>query len=232
MQDAHEDSPRSRDPPAELEAAPAIRHGAPPALPAEIPRWRSRSVESRGRRTPPRPPGSAPRWWAASWPGTRPGFLAAGRRTTPVAVLRAPLARDLVELARASGARAIQASFAGPAELALVEKAGLVAWRVVEVPTGSGLLPLIQPEPTATRPALLQSAAAGTGLTFPWELLGASAPPHTLISGGVRPENVCALLTHEPAGINVCSGVELSVGIKSPERMALLFDLIRSSRAR
>ncbi len=155
-------------------------------------------------------------------------FLAAGRKVRHVLVFRAA-ARDVItESARIAGTKHVQLAAFLEIDASTLEKAGLSVCRVHEVPTGANMLPPLLPEPTEKSPAILMAAAAGTGLTFPWEILAAEAPHATLIGGGVRPENVCALLTHHPYGLDITSGIEIEPGIKDPDRMALLFETLRS----
>lgn len=68
----------------------------------------------------------------------------------------------------------------------------------------------------------------GTGQTFDWELARAFRSETRLpciLSGGLNPDNVeRAVQTVQPWGVDVCSGVEASPGLKDPARMA---DFIR-----
>lgn len=72
----------------------------------------------------------------------------------------------------------------------------------------------------------------GTGETFDWSLArsfqDAVAPRPCLLSGGLNPDNVeQALETVQPWGIDVCSGVEASPGIKNHAQLARLLQLCR-----
>ncbi|ASV75375.1 Phosphoribosylanthranilate isomerase [Thermogutta terrifontis] len=68
-------------------------------------------------------------------------------------------------------------------------------------------------------------AYGGTGSTFDWKLAKeyaklVSNPPPLILSGGLTPENVEeAILTVNPAAVDVASGVEESPGKKSAEKV-------------
>lgn len=73
---------------------------------------------------------------------------------------------------------------------------------------------------------LLDTARAGsyggTGETFDWSLAVAAASGHRIIlSGGLNPENVTeAVRTVGPYAVDAASGVEVSPGVKDPEKVA------------
>jgi phosphoribosylanthranilate isomerase len=79
-------------------------------------------------------------------------------------------------------------------------------------------------------PALLDVGGGGSGRSFDWDLLGTEAPPFTFVAGGIRPENVEALLEHRPYGIDLASGVESEPGVKDEEKLRELFDRIGRHR--
>ncbi len=59
----------------------------------------------------------------------------------------------------------------------------------------------------------------GTGETFAWELARGQRRPRVprILSGGLTPANVAdAIATVGPYAVDVCSGVELSPGVKDP----------------
>jgi phosphoribosylanthranilate isomerase len=70
------------------------------------------------------------------------------------------------------------------------------------------------------------SAGGGTGVAFDWTAARRvfTAPPSGLqliVAGGLRPENVAdASAQLKPWGVDVCSGVEASVGRKDPVQLA------------
>jgi phosphoribosylanthranilate isomerase len=153
-------------------------------------------------------------------------FAAAGEGTGHVLVFRQAPANVVQEMAEAVGVRDVQLFHYAESEAVQLESLGFRVYRVHEVPTGCNALPPLRPEPSPERPAVLDVAPGVSNITFPWEILGPEAPPGTFISGNVRPENVCALLTHHPYGIDLCSGVEMDVGRKDPDRLELLFDTL------
>ncbi len=61
----------------------------------------------------------------------------------------------------------------------------------------------------------------GTGLTFNWDLARAAKQHGPIIlAGGLTPENVRqAVVTVQPYGVDVSSGVEASPGIKNPAKV-------------
>ena len=153
-------------------------------------------------------------------------FAAAGPQTSCVLVFRAESASTIAETAAAVGTKHIQVSSATEEELALLEKEGFTVYRVHEVPTGTNLLPPLVPAPSPDHPAILTVLGGTAGITFPWEILGTEAPSGTFIGGGVRQENVCALLTHNPYGMNICPGLERRPGVMDADRLDLLFETL------
>jgi phosphoribosylanthranilate isomerase len=72
----------------------------------------------------------------------------------------------------------------------------------------------------------------GSGMVFDWNLavkLDAQRP--VIIAGGLTPSNVGrAIETVHPYGVDVASGVEVSPGIKDPEKIAAFFAATSASR--
>ncbi|RKU21622.1 phosphoribosylanthranilate isomerase [Candidatus Poribacteria bacterium] len=70
----------------------------------------------------------------------------------------------------------------------------------------------------------------GTGKTCDWNVaaeLIAESPLPVFFAGGIRPENVkAAIETIRPHGIDLCSGVEASKGIKDPQKLEQLMEQI------
>ncbi len=56
----------------------------------------------------------------------------------------------------------------------------------------------------------------GTGLSFDWDLLGKiDSAKNIIVAGGINPDNIEHLLRAVvPYGVDICSGVELSPGVK------------------
>jgi phosphoribosylanthranilate isomerase len=72
----------------------------------------------------------------------------------------------------------------------------------------------------------------GTGAVFDWTLLdGRPAGLEPWLAGGLRPENVGdAIARVQPAGVDVASGVERSVGRKDPARIRAFIAAVREIR--
>ena len=155
-------------------------------------------------------------------------FAAAGRGITPVLVFKSEKPEAVKAISKEVGTKHVQLHAYAEVDAEALESAGLIVYRVFDVPAGSNMLPPIIPQPTAKRPALLDVSGGTTGITFPWEILGSDAPLGTFISGGVRPENVSALLTHRPWGIAVSAGIEIKPGLKDKDRVQLLFETLEA----
>ena len=69
------------------------------------------------------------------------------------------------------------------------------------------------------------SLYGGTGLTWPYErIAGLEVEQPVLVAGGIGPDNARqAIQASRADGIDVCSGVESSPGIKDPDAMKRLF---------
>lgn len=73
----------------------------------------------------------------------------------------------------------------------------------------------------------------GTGHTFDWKLIE-ELPDRSriILAGGLNPENIgVAVRTAKPCAIDVSSGVEVAPGIKSLEKVRLLFHRISQATA-
>jgi phosphoribosylanthranilate isomerase len=68
---------------------------------------------------------------------------------------------------------------------------------------------------------MIDGASPGSGELFDWRLAeGVVDPRRLIVSGGLRPDNVGAAIAHlHPWGVDVCSGVEASPGVKDPTRL-------------
>ncbi len=73
----------------------------------------------------------------------------------------------------------------------------------------------------------------GTGKTCDWNVaaeLITDSPLPVFFAGGIRPENVkAAIETIRPHGIDLCSGVEASKGIKDPSKLKRLMEQIEQA---
>lgn len=65
----------------------------------------------------------------------------------------------------------------------------------------------------------LLDPGAGDGQTFDWQIVRNISLP-VIVAGGLNPDNVSELISQvKPMGVDVSSGVELSPGIKDPEKI-------------
>jgi phosphoribosylanthranilate isomerase len=74
----------------------------------------------------------------------------------------------------------------------------------------------------------------GTGRAVDWTVAAAVASKRpTILSGGLRPENVgAAITTVRPYAIDVSSGVEVRPGVKDPDRLRAFFEAVAAIGAR
>ena len=71
----------------------------------------------------------------------------------------------------------------------------------------------------------------GTGKTCDWGLASELIPLPVFFAGGIRPDNVKnAIETMNPYGIDLCSGVEASKGVKDNQKLISLMDQIKKAR--
>ena len=119
-------------------------------------------------------------------------------------------------------------------------------WKSVYLPAGSPKnvdIPAVREEMQAYRDAgadfllfdsvdmsLEKPRYGGTGKTCDWNVAGeliAESPLPVFFAGGIRPENVkAAIETIRPHGIDLCSGVEASKGVKDPLKLERLMEQI------
>ena len=122
-------------------------------------------------------------------------------------------------------------------------------WKSVYLPAGSPEnvdIPAVQEEMLAYRDAgadfllfdsvdmsLEKPRYGGTGKTCDWNVaagLIAKSPLPVFFAGGIRPENVkAAIETIRPHGIDLCSGVEASKGIKDPSKLERLMQQVEQA---
>ena len=115
-------------------------------------------------------------------------------------------------------------------------------WKSVYLPAGSPKnvdIPTVQAKMQAYQDAgadfllfdsvdmsLEKPRYGGTGKTCDWNIAAAliiESPLPVFFAGGIRPENVkAAIETMRPHGIDLCSGVEASKGIKDPHKLERL----------
>ena len=122
-------------------------------------------------------------------------------------------------------------------------------WKSVYLPAGSPEnvdVPTVQAEMQAYRDAgadfllfdsvdmsLEKPRYGGTGKTCDWNIaaeLITESPLPVFFAGGIRPENVkAAIETIRPHGIDLCSGVEASKGIKDPHKLEQLMEQVKQA---
>jgi phosphoribosylanthranilate isomerase len=122
-------------------------------------------------------------------------------------------------------------------------------WKSVYLPAGSPKnvdIPAVRAEMQAYRDAgadfllfdsvdmsLEKPRYGGTGKTCDWNVaaeLIAESPLPVFFAGGIRPENVkAAIETIRPHGIDLCSGVEASKGIKDPSKVEWLMEQVEQA---
>jgi len=69
--------------------------------------------------------------------------------------------------------------------------------------------------------AYSEGMPGGTGQTFDWQLIPQNLPLPIILAGGLKSENVQqAIQMVKPFAVDVSGGVEISKGIKSPEKIA------------
>jgi phosphoribosylanthranilate isomerase len=156
-------------------------------------------------------------------------FEAAGDRCRHVLIFKQEPPEVIVSRARRSGTSHVQVFGLTEDEARELEAADLTVYRVHEMATDARELPALFPEPRDDRPAILDVRGGGTGRAFSWSLLAPRAPHGTFIAGGVRPDNVFALMRYRPYGIDLSSGVESSPGIKDPIKLRLFFEELEKS---
>ena len=120
-------------------------------------------------------------------------------------------------------------------------------WKSVYLPAGSPKnvdIPAVRQEMQAYRNAgadfllfdsvdvsLEKPRYGGTGKTCDWNVAAGlieESPLPVFFAGGIRPENVkAAIQTIRPQGIDLCSGVEASKGIKDPRKLEQLMEQVK-----
>jgi phosphoribosylanthranilate isomerase len=138
--------------------------------------------------------------------------------TVTVGVFRDEAPRRVIEIANLIGLRAVQ--------LHGVESttdtqwiAGRVGWTIKAFPAGHRNIERF--EEYGAQLMLIDGTNPGSGELFDWRLAeGVIDPRRLIVSGGLRPDNVGAAIAHlHPWGVDVCSGVESSPGVKDPGKL-------------
>ena len=156
-------------------------------------------------------------------------FDAVGSRAETVFVFKGVTLEGVLRRARDAGAHSVQLYDLAEDERVSIEEEGFRVYRVHNLSPRVARLPELVPEPSETRPAILDVGGGGSGKRFDWSLLGERAPFATFIAGGVRPDNVRRLMRYAPYGIDLASGVESAPGIKDESLMRSLFIEMRGA---
>jgi phosphoribosylanthranilate isomerase len=147
-----------------------------------------------------------------------------------VAVLDGPTPDQALAIAREVGALRVQLHRVDPA--AWPAEFPLPAAFAVPV-DAEGRLTRAEPRPQHL--LLLDTAdarlAGGTGRTFPWETAATLARRRdVLLAGGLGPDNVAdAVARVRPFGVDASSRLEISPGVKDPERVRRFVAAVRAA---
>lgn len=156
-------------------------------------------------------------------------FQAVGESARRVLVFKRQTPSTILEVARRIGTTNVQLYETQEEDASLLENEGMTVYRVRRMDADARELPALAPAPTVERPMMLDVEGGGTGRAFRWEVLGAQAPHAVFIAGGIRADNVDALLAHRPYGLDLSSGVESRPGIKDHARMSAFFEALERS---
>lgn len=148
-----------------------------------------------------------------------------------ILVFRNPQAQDVAEVSTATGIANVQVHGVDEEFYASLETRGLIVHRVHSLSPGTTELPHLQPVPTEECPSFLDVGRGGAGQAFDWNILRGRVPHATFIAGGVTPDNVSALVGHQPWGVDLSSGVESAPGVKDPEKLKHLFAVVAEVEA-
>jgi phosphoribosylanthranilate isomerase len=157
--------------------------------------------------------------WIAGVPGPKVGVF----RDQPHEVVERVRSAARLELVQLHGGETPEACAAlGGRERVIkaISVTGAIDWRRVRAYAGVARILFDSASPTG----------GGTGAVFDWALLdGCPAGMELWLAGGLRPENVAeAIARVRPAGVDVASGVERSVGRKDPARIRAFIDAVRT----
>jgi indole-3-glycerol phosphate synthase/phosphoribosylanthranilate isomerase len=145
--------------------------------------------------------------------------------TLPVGVFRDAPSGDVVEIATLLNLHAVQLH--GREDLDYVHSLRRRLPQSCEIWTAVS----VGRDPLTSRGGdriLFDNAEGGTGRTFDWSLVRDHPElPRALVAGGISPDNARVAATLGAYAIDVGSGVDERPGVKSPEKIAALFDALR-----
>lgn len=156
-------------------------------------------------------------------------FEAAGETVYHVLVFRGQRAAGVLRTAESVGTHHVQLYAFDEEEALRLEAMGCTVYRVHDIEPDVRSLPVLVPDPSPERPAVLDVGGGGSGRVFAWEILGPQAPRATFIAGGIRPDNIAVLAEHHPYGVDLSSGVESSPGIKDHRALHRFFEELEKS---
>ncbi|WP_033575532.1 bifunctional indole-3-glycerol-phosphate synthase TrpC/phosphoribosylanthranilate isomerase TrpF [Dickeya chrysanthemi] len=79
---------------------------------------------------------------------------------------------------------------------------------------------------------LLDNGQGGSGQAFDWSLLQGHSLQQVLLAGGLSPDNAAQAAKLGAAGLDFNSGVESHPGIKDPQKIAAVFQTLRTAQPR
>jgi phosphoribosylanthranilate isomerase len=151
--------------------------------------------------------------------------------TITVGVFRDESPRRVVEIANHIGLRGVQLHGVESAEDTrwVSERVG---WTIKAFPAGHRNIDKFGEY--GARTLLVDGASPGSGEPFDWRLAeGVVDPTRLIVSGGLGADNVGAAIAHlRPFGVDVCSGVEASPGVKDPGKLRDFVTAARAAAAR
>ncbi len=109
---------------------------------------------------------------------------------------------------------------------------GVPLWPVVRLRSAAEASQLrVEPGDRLLLDTWSEELTGGTGKTWDWTLAESLVRHHpVVVSGGLRPENVGAAIRQlRPWGVDVCSGVERSPGIKDLAKLAWFVRAVRET---
>lgn len=115
---------------------------------------------------------------------------------------------EVVDACVATGAQHVQVRGHDEAFCRHLEEEGLGVWRAHLLDRARPRLPRGIPTPTRTSPVLFDLGGPDDQGPCLWPRLVAPLPPFALLRGGIGPDQVAAVLTRRPYGIDVTAAVE------------------------
>ena len=101
----------------------------------------------------------------------------------------------------------------------------------VGTPEDAAAIPAPKGDDLLLLDTMKQGLYGGTGHAFDWNILRDFPYMHrTIVAGGVRAENLRELLdTVRPFGVDICSGSEKSPGVKSPDKIHAIIQILKEA---